>query len=467
MKIAIRLVILIYLVLIAKFSTVLASSGTDSKAAPSLPPFSEDIDWRLRGAQMAHWLDWSDPSIWEWSRMDRFPQWGGNAIRIFLEPSFQGQTVLPGASLSRKLEAALNRYSLLIDWAMRNNIYVIVNFNPYPYDADDWPDDGRSLWKDESARLELVDAWAEIAKRFAGQAGFIFDLVNEPHGISDDEIEGNHNLPKQVWNSLYPRLVNAIRAEDSTRWIVVTPIWGDPGNFPDLSVYADPKLIYAFHYYFPHYFTHQGIGSYPAAESVDYPGFTTTSPWESEVYWNKTVLEERLLPAINFMNTHSVRMMCGEFGSNSFAPEDSQYRWTNDLVALLEKHDIDHLYFYYDASDRVWPGSWTFENTSFQEVVTDTWALNIDTDHDGTPDGIDLDDDNDGMSDEFEETHSLDSLDSGDAALDADSDGDSNLAEFKNNTDPRDPLSNLASRQSTALKLINLLNGLFVEGDLQ
>lgn len=472
-----------------------AETGVDT---PRLPPITSDPDQRLRGAQLIHGPDWSDPDIPEWDRVDRFPAWGGNAFRIFLEPSLDGETILPGEPLTLKLSENLNRWATVIDWALQNDIYVVVAFNPYVWNADDWPDDGRSLWKDESARVELVQAWANLAKRFKGIDGLIFDLVNEPHGTTADEINGNHALPKQVWNDLYPRLIDAIRAEDPNRWIVVTPIWGDPNNFVDLAVSEAPKLIYTFHFYFPHFFTLQGLGSsWPPAESVSYPGNTRDSIWEPERFWDKSVLEERLLPAIEFRDSHQVRVLCGEYGSNAFAPEDSQLRWTTDVIDLLEQHGFDHLYFLYGALGRVWPGSFQFELTSFESVVTSTFALNLDTDADGIPDGTDpdddndgvpdasdafpadstesvdtdgddigdnadncpnatnsdqldtdndrtgdvcdADDDNDGLPDGFETTNSLNRLDASDAALDNDADGLTNLQEFERGTNPNNP----------------------------
>jgi hypothetical protein len=488
------------LILVLSTQVVLVTSSraqTDSNA-PKLPPLTSDPVWRLRGAQLFHGPDWSDPDIPEWDRVDRFPAWGGNAFRIFLEPSLDGETILPGEPLTLKLSEALNRWATVIDWALQNDIYVVVAFNPYVWNADDWPDDGRSLWKDESARVELVQAWADLAKRFKGIDGLIFDLVNEPHGTTADEINGNHALPKQVWNDLYPRLIDAIRAEDPNRWIVVTPIWGQPSNFVDLAVSTAPKLIYTFHFYDPHFFTHQGIGSsWPPAESVSYPGTTRDAIWEPERFWDKSVLEERLRPAINFRDSHQVRVLCGEYGSNAFAPEDSQARWTTDVIDLLEQYGFDHLYFLYGATGRVWPGSFQFELTSFESVVTSAFALNLDTDADGIPDGTDTDDDNDGvpdasdafpedstesvdtdgdgigdnadncpdvtnpdqlgtdndelgdvcdpdddndsLPDEFEITNNLNPLDASDADLDNDADGLSNLQEFELGTNVNNP----------------------------
>ena len=359
-----------------------AANGIASlQPPPRLPPLSDNPAARLRGAQLSELPVWSDPtaSAYNWSNIGYFPNWGGNAFRLFLMPFADGKQILPGQPLTIRLQKALERFTTVIDWALQQNIHFIIAFNPYssyPPPPFNWPDDGRSLWKDASAQDELVQAWTDLAKHFKGRKGIIFDLINEPHGITPDEINGNHALPKQVWNTLYPRLIDAIQAEDPERWIVVEPIWGNPDNFVDLSVSSAPKLIYSFHFYKPHFFTHQGIGSYPPAQSVAYPGVTQDSQFEPEMYWDKSVLDQRLQPAINFRNAHNVRVLCGEFGSSVNAPDDSRGRWTADVIDLLETYGFDWLYFIYE-SKRNGNVGWTFEATSFESVVTSKFSLNL------------------------------------------------------------------------------------------
>ena len=63
----------------------------------------------------------------------------------------------------------------------------------------------------------------------------------------------------------------------------------------------------------------------------------------------------------------------------------------------------------------------------------------LDIDGDGLPNAEDPDDDNDGMSDVWEDTYNLDPLNAADATLDGDDDGLSNLNEYLAGTTPDNP----------------------------
>jgi hypothetical protein len=74
----------------------------------------------------------------------------------------------------------------------------------------------------------------------------------------------------------------------------------------------------------------------------------------------------------------------------------------------------------------------------------------VDTDNDGIGNNIDTDDDNDTMPDTYEIANNLNPLNNGDAQLDNDSDGSSNLAEFQAGTNPNDANSVPATVQAPA-----------------
>ncbi|HHH51484.1 MAG TPA: hypothetical protein ENK76_03855 [Campylobacterales bacterium] len=101
-------------------------------------------------------------------------------------------------------------------------------------------------------------------------------------------------------------------------------------------------------------------------------------------------------------------------------------------------------------------GSFTVSDES-NEVVPVPVSV-VDTDRDGIPDDVDLDDDNDGISDLDEIKYGLDSLDASDAEVDSDGDGVSNLDEIKagtNLTDKNDyPQSKMSNEQKALFMLL-------------
>jgi hypothetical protein len=71
----------------------------------------------------------------------------------------------------------------------------------------------------------------------------------------------------------------------------------------------------------------------------------------------------------------------------------------------------------------------------------------VDSDNDKIGNNTDLDDDGDGMDDDFETFHGYNSLVSSDANDDSDSDGATNLQEFQSGSDPESDLSNPTNQQ--------------------
>jgi Cellulase (glycosyl hydrolase family 5) len=359
-----------------------AANGIGSTPpGPQLPPLSYTPAERLRGAHLSE-ANYDITPVRFWTQVEEVPKWGGNVFSISLRTAEDGVALLPGRPLTERLAKDLERYTLVIEWALQHNMHIIFRFVQRSTAGGGpltWPDDGRSIWKDASAQDELIQSWADLAKRFKGKKGIMFVPITEPHGETPDEFANADALTKAVWNTLYPRLINAIRAEDPERWIIVEPIWGNVDSLAALTVSSAPNLIYSFHFYEPHFFTLQGaVGDWPPAQSVVYPGVTRDASFRPEMFYDKSVLEQRLLVAVNFRNAHNVRVMCGEFGTQNHAPMDSRERWVTDVVDLLETYGFDWLYFSYArVSPALEPGAWTFQRTAYESAITSKFSLNL------------------------------------------------------------------------------------------
>ncbi len=105
----------------------------------------------------------------------------------------------------------------------------------------------------------------------------------------------------------------------------------------------------------------------------------------------------------------------------------------NSNTYTLTSLDFDHTM---SVSISYLDGHGTTEGMSSAETAVVINNPTPDNDRDGEPDATDTDDDDDGMPDDFETAHGLNPKDGADALDDLDGDGESNLTEFINKTDP-------------------------------
>ena len=136
--------------------------------------------------------------------------------------------------------------------------------------------------------------------------------------------------------------------------------WSGPDDLPAIRPIDDDNIIYTFHFYLPHEFTHQGAtwGSahWRPLRNVPYPltqenvqpvlvGLSENSANALRRLAEQRVdlawIERRMQVVIDYARQYRVPLYCGEFGVyRAFTPPDSRYRWLSDVVKTLEKHRI-------------------------------------------------------------------------------------------------------------------------------
>lgn len=342
---------------------------------PTRPLLSIENLPRLRGVAAmtdSRLADQSSALFLGYSYIDSI---GCNVLKLQLQPweFSSGSPILPQSALRDRLLKDLEKWERLIGWCLARRIYVqieVMHFITWPVNRV-WPDDGRSLWSDATAQSELVEAIVAIAAKYQGVQGVILSPLTEPHGTTPGEIAGDHALPRSVWDGLYKRIVAAVRAIDASRWMVIEPIWSAPKYFSSITPLADSKLMYGYHVYAPHELTHQGTGEWSSSRDIQYPGLSRDEPNGAHLNWDIAQLEAYLAPAVTFGRTHQVRMEAGEFGCLRTTAPDSRARWTEDLVALLERYGHDWVYFRFEGWG-VTPGyreGWAFEESEVAPIL--------------------------------------------------------------------------------------------------
>lgn len=154
----------------------------------------------------------------------------------------------------------------------------------------------------------LVDFWARMARRFAGQAHG-FDLMNEPHDMPTP----------QVWPTAAQACVDAIRRHDRTTYCYVEgDDWANAERWQlsnaNLSI-VDPadRVIYSAHIYFDS----DTSGQY--RQSYDADGATPD------------IGANRLAPFVDWLRKNKLRGHIGEFGVPYRDP-----RWLTVLDRFME-----------------------------------------------------------------------------------------------------------------------------------
>lgn len=180
------------------------------------------------------------------------------------------------------------------------------------------------------------------------------EIVNEPHDIS-----------AAAWAESQANIARAIRDAAPDHTIMATGAsWGSIDGLLALEPLDDPNIVYSFHFYEPHNFTHQGATwGFPPwkemkgvpwpAERAELERIADTFPQSSRDAlrwsardatsdpWTPEALDARIERAHQWSLTHKCPIYCGEFGAHKpTAPRDARLAWTRALAESLNTRSI-------------------------------------------------------------------------------------------------------------------------------
>jgi hypothetical protein len=296
---------------------------------------------RLRGAMVSPNID--DESLRLFGR-----QWNANVIRWqLIRPGRAVRDPADLAAYDAWLDTALTRLDAILPVCREAGLYVVIDLHSPPGGRainGGYAAANAGLFNSPLCQAKFVDVWRRIAQRYKDAEGvWGYDLANEP--VEDAIEEGLAD-----WQELAQRAARAVRQIDPRRAIIVEPAqWGNPSGFVELRPIDVPNVVYSFHMYLPHSFTHQGV--HGPSGPVSYPGVIEGKKWD------KVQLEAAMKPAVDFQKNYGVHIYVGEFSAIRWAPDDSAYRYLKDLIELFEAHGWDWTYHAF----REWDG-WSVEH---------------------------------------------------------------------------------------------------------
>ncbi len=346
-----------------------------------------DKDWpefRLRGLDTAICVNTKSGFLDE-AFFQRLSEWKVNVVRVAFtldrgtEWAVKRGKPVPPVPADDPLKPYRKNFEGLdevVKLARKYNIYVIpALFNVVGRDGDVMLKfkDG-----DEGYYANIAPVWEAIARKYKDEKYVLaYDILNEPN---------DHHA--KVWKERFAQeVIDRIRAIDGkTHILYEPPPWALPDQgFASIEPLKGERIVYSFHFYYPHSYTHQGIGGYQAEEfRKPYPGELKNFSSDRAERWDKARMERSMKNAIDFQKKHNVRIFVGEFGVIRWAEGNGE--WVKDAIELFEQYGWDWTYHSYyewngwnptygpdDPQGGAGDGG---KNTPMLQVLTRYWQTN-------------------------------------------------------------------------------------------
>jgi aryl-phospho-beta-D-glucosidase BglC (GH1 family) len=240
----------------------------------------------------------------------------------------------------------LGRLDHAVDAMLAKGLAVQIDIHPEP--------DYKKRVRESSEGVDrFVMLWRRLAAHYAGRNPDLvfFEVMNEPE-VSDP----------YRWAGIQARAAAAIREVAPKNTLIATgPNWSGISDLLTQHPLPDGNVIYNFHFYEPHEFTHQGASwggvwwiythdiPWPAAEDSMEASLRQVpdarNRYDFEHYWLDHWDGQRVRLQIDaaaaWGKANGVPLICNEFGVyRRVTPEDSRMRWIHDVRTALEADGI-------------------------------------------------------------------------------------------------------------------------------
>ncbi len=217
--------------------------------------------------------------------------------------------------------AFMARVQDVVDWSLEAGLSVIINVHHY-----------EEIMVQPADHIQRLTAlWEQIGAHFAAYPDtLLFEPLNEPHTA----------FTADLWNDMYPQLIDAIRITNPTRRVIIGGVNWNNLNSLDLLVLPEDRanLIATFHYYDPFQFTHQG---------AEWVGDQST-PWLGTIWGTRAdyaALDADFRRARVWSDQHNVPLFVGEFGAYSRADLTARQLYTRAVREAAAAHGFGWCYW--------------------------------------------------------------------------------------------------------------------------
>jgi aryl-phospho-beta-D-glucosidase BglC (GH1 family) len=210
------------------------------------------------------------------------------------------------------------------------------------------------LAKDDSFVQEFADFWRTLARHYSASSWdaerVFFEVLNEPE-MSD----------RYRWYGVQAKLAAAIREGAPQHTIIAAGArWSDNDDLVSIEPLRDANVIYNFHFYDPHIFTHQGAtwGAYfwHWVKGLHYPSSPESAARVAagapdavdrlailrygEEHWDAARINSEIAQVAEWSRQHAVPVVCNEFGVYRAADPKDREAWIHDVRTALERNGM-------------------------------------------------------------------------------------------------------------------------------
>ncbi len=220
-------------------------------------------------------------------------------------------------------------------------------------ELDMHPESGfKARLKEDDFVERFADFWRTLAQHYSSwdPERVFFEIMNEP------EMHDPYR-----WHGVQAKLAAAIRQGAPAHTILAAGAsWDDDYDMILLEPLRDPNVIYVFHFYEPHIFTHQGAtwGAFywHWLKDLHYPSdpknateVAATVPEAvhrldviryGQDHWDASRVEAEINQTADWGKRNGVPLVCNEFGVFRHANPQDRNGWIKDVRTSLERHNI-------------------------------------------------------------------------------------------------------------------------------
>ena len=299
-----------------------------------------------KGYTKEHFQNWTTPAD-----IALIKSAGFDHVRLSVNPQPMFTANHPDAIPQEYLSYLDAAVKMILD----QGLSVVIDLHP--------EDDFKDRLKDDSFVQQFADFWRALARHYANwdSGRVLFEILNEPE-VADP----------YRWYGIQAKLAAAIREGAPQHTIIAAGSrYSNDDQFLFLEPLRDPNVIYNFHFYYPHVFTHQGAtwGAYywHWLRGIRYPSSPESAAQAAagvpdavdrlavirygQEHWNAARIDAEISQVADWAKQHGVPVVCNEFGVyRAYADPGDRAIWIRDVRTSLERHNIGWAMWDYSGS---------------------------------------------------------------------------------------------------------------------